>query len=121
LPTSLGRPPGILGLQSGEDVKEDVQKIATDVCFMANGSLILKEEISSVQDNYLELQGLDGCEERFRPMVVRRFRNRAIVRRDPELSELLLTNPTVVSRELSLDDLLIALIERGASHDSVDL
>ncbi|GEM_PF-6904382 len=54
-------------------------------------------------------------------MVVRRFRNRAIVRRDPELSELLLTNPTVVSRELSLDDLLIALIERGASHDSVDL
>jgi ABC-2 type transport system ATP-binding protein len=96
-------------------ITEDVQKIATDVCFMAGGSIILEEEVSSIQDKYLELQGLDGCEERFRPMVVRRFRNRAIVRRSPELSELLLASPTVASRKLSLDDLLIALIERGAN------
>ncbi|MDD2779869.1 MAG: ABC transporter ATP-binding protein, partial [Candidatus Methanomethylophilaceae archaeon] len=37
-------------------ITEDVQKIATDVCFMADGSLILKEEVSSIQDKYLELQ-----------------------------------------------------------------
>lgn len=97
-------------------ITEDIQKIATDVCFISDGSIIMNDKVGRIRDQYIEVMEFPQWQFILGDDIIQKIQNRIIVKRN-ETTVGELSKRGIEYNRVSFDDLLIMLIKtRGHGY-----
>ncbi len=92
-------------------ITEDIQKIATDVCFISDGAIIMNEKVDYIRDKFMEVVEFPQWHTVLKDHVIKKIQNKLIIKRDETIIEKLVKQG-IEYNPISFDHLLVTLIEK---------